>query len=121
MARVKLDECLSERVATLFAAHGHDVATVRAQGWGGGLDAAVFPRVAAERRLWVTIDLDFADIRKYPPGSHPGILVLRTPVESRRHYEALAAKVLDQIDLDALRGALIVATPGGIRVRHRPE
>jgi len=31
----------------------------------------------SEDRVLVTLDLDFADIRSYPPGEHSGIIVLR--------------------------------------------
>ncbi len=31
----------------------------------------------SEGRIFVTLDLDFADIRTYPPDEHPGIIVLR--------------------------------------------
>lgn len=119
MARIKLDECLSRHVAPVFAAKGHEVATVRGQGWGGLKDEELFPRVGEEKRIFITTDLGFANTRKYAPGSHSGILVLRAERESRRLYEALARNVVASLDLDQINGALVVASPAGIRIRRR--
>ena len=118
MARVKLDECLSPAVAELFAAKGHDVATVPAQGWGGLTDEELWPLVSGEKRVFVTIDLDFSDVRKYPPQSHAGIVVMRAEVESRTQYEALAQQLMMAVDLDSVPGALIVVSPSGVRIRN---
>jgi hypothetical protein len=31
----------------------------------------------AEGRLFVTLDLDFSDVRRYKPGTHPDILLIQ--------------------------------------------
>jgi predicted nuclease of predicted toxin-antitoxin system len=74
--------------------------------------------VQQEGRLLVTADKGFADLRTHTPGSHSGILLLRLDEESRRGYLELARTVLQQLDLDAHRGDMIVASPRGIRIRR---
>ena len=63
----KLDENLPGVLARLFAEAGHDAVTVYQQEMTGADD----PRIAAvcrdEGRVMVTLDMDFADIRNYPP------------------------------------------------------
>jgi hypothetical protein len=56
--------------------------------------------VQAEGRGIVTLDLDFADVRRYPPRSYAGLMVFRLRDESRGHV----LRVLD--------GLLDVAEPG---------
>ena len=70
--------------------------------------------------MLLTVDLDFADLRRYPPGSHPGIIVFRPS-----HYGPLAVNqfidgfVRDN-ELESFTGCLVVVEPKRIRIR-RPE
>jgi predicted nuclease of predicted toxin-antitoxin system len=56
---------------------GHDVETVIDEGLGGEDDPPVLQAATDEGRILLTFDLDFADIRQYPPGTHAGIVVFR--------------------------------------------
>ena len=60
---------------------------------------------------------EFGDIRRYPPGSHAGLILLRLSQESRADYLRLAGRVPTQIKLDEINGAIVVVTGRGIRVR----
>lgn len=75
--RFKLDENLPRRVEPALRQLGHDVETARSEGLAGSRDPALLAACSLEDRILVTLDLDFADIRAYPPGSHRGIWVLR--------------------------------------------
>ena len=116
--RTKLDEGLSNLVGEPLTAAGHTVATVRAQGWGGLKDPALWPNIVREGIHFVTPGKGFGDIRAYPPGSHSGILVLRPDHESILEYRSLVAQVLAQHRLEDLIGCTTVATPRGIRIRR---
>ena len=74
--RVKLDENLPDRVVAGLAALGHDVDTVVGDGLAGAEDEDLRPQVQQAARFLITKDLGFADERRYPPGSHEGVLVL---------------------------------------------
>src|SRR6516225_2916077 len=56
---------------------GHDIAGVVEEGLGGEDDPPVLKAATNEGRILMTFDLDFADVRHYPPGSHGGIVVFR--------------------------------------------
>jgi predicted nuclease of predicted toxin-antitoxin system len=71
--RFKFDENLPRDAEALFGGAGHEVETVLGERLGGGPDPKVFDASRAEDRILVTLDLDFADIRLYPPSSQPGI------------------------------------------------
>lgn len=75
--RFKLDENLPRNAEVLLRQAGHDVHTVLAEQLGGSPDPRVFSVSQAEERILVTFDLDFSDLRVYPPASHHGIWVLR--------------------------------------------
>lgn len=118
-ALVKVDEDLPRGVDNLFGLQGHSATTVGDQGWSGVSDEILWSRVQSEGRWLITADKGFADLRKYPPGSHAGVILLRPREESRRADLELAANAVGRLDLDKSRGAIIVVTPRGIRVRWR--
>jgi len=74
---IKLDESLSPAHVNLLRQAGYDADRVDQQGLSGATDEQVWERVCADNRLFITLDLDFSDIRKYQPRTHPGILLIR--------------------------------------------
>ena len=83
--RFKIDENLHPDAASTFRARGHDALTVRDQGMRGFPDSGIASVCRAEGRGIVTLDLDFADPRRYPPEDYAGLIVLRLRDESRAH------------------------------------
>jgi hypothetical protein len=81
----------------------------------------VWQAVQNERRLLVTMDLDFSDMRRYPPGSHAGILLLRPHRDGRKAIIGLVTALLECESLDGLAGCLAVADEAQTRVRRPPE
>ncbi|HWZ88628.1 MAG TPA: DUF5615 family PIN-like protein [Polyangiaceae bacterium] len=77
--KLKLDENLPESAATRLAALGYDVDTALAEQLGGRNDDDVWAAAQAEGRFLVTHDLDFSDARRFRPGSHAGVLIVRLP------------------------------------------
>ena len=69
------------RAAAVLEQAGHDVATVAGQSLAAAVDPVVAEAVRAEDRILVTLDRGFGDLRAYPPGAHPGIVVLRCSAE----------------------------------------
>lgn len=116
---VKLDEDLPPMVGEPLQAVGCDVASVHGQGWGGLKDSDLWARLVMEHRLLVTADKGFADLRRFPPGAHAGILLLRPRRESIIEYRALLQTVIEKGPLDDLAGAIAVADPSGLRIRRR--
>jgi predicted nuclease of predicted toxin-antitoxin system len=113
-----LDENLPNEIAELLSAHRCDAVTVRDQGWQGMGDDQLWARGQAKRRWIVTADKEFADVRHYPPGSHAGLILLRSSEESRADYIRLADMVLQRVKLEEIGGAIVVAARRGVRVRR---
>jgi len=107
--KVKLDENMPAGLVGTLSRYGHDTVTVPQQGLAGESDAAIWEAAQRESRFLITMDLDFADIRHFPPGTHEGILVLR--------LSRLQA-VLAQHPLESFKGCIVIADERRIRVRR---
>lgn len=118
--RIKIDEDLPLEIVQELREAGHDAVTVVSQGWGGREDSFIWGCVQTEGRWLITADKGFADARKYCPSGDTGLLLLRLPRESRRGYLELVRTVLHSIELTQHAGAIIVASPAGIRVHQKP-
>src|SRR5690349_21520965 len=81
---IKLDENLPDELVHVLSALEHDVETVPGEGLAGKDDAVIFEAAQKEQRTLFTQDLDFSDIRKYSPGSHAGVVLIRLRDPSRR-------------------------------------
>lgn len=115
--KLKLDENLSHYLKPRLAALGHDVTTTADEGLLSRPDTTVAAAAAAEGRMLLTLDLEFADLRKYPPGSHPGMIVFRPrtfgPLSVNRAVEAFVRDT----DLAPLAGCVVVVEPARMRIR----
>jgi predicted nuclease of predicted toxin-antitoxin system len=115
--KFKLDENIPDGVRRVLGARGLDVHTVSDEGLSGADDDRVLSACLREDRILVTLDLDFSDIRAYPPGSHPGIWVLRPP---RQTFAAIAALTLGALELASMEwvaGHLWVIDDRRVRIR----
>jgi predicted nuclease of predicted toxin-antitoxin system len=115
--KVKVDENLPAGLAELLRAANHDVATVPEEALGGAKDPILRAAVTKEDRLLMTFDVGFGDIRKYPLGSHAGIVVFRLTDQRWRAMEEPARRFLESGLLERLRGGLAVVTESRIRTR----
>lgn len=118
--RVKIDEDLPAAVGSLVRRKGHEAATVLEQGMGGWQDPQLWQAVQDEGRLLITGDKGFADIRRHPPGSHHGVVLLRPDEDGVRPLLELSELMLEDRPLESFRGTVAVVTPQGIRVRRPP-
>jgi predicted nuclease of predicted toxin-antitoxin system len=84
----KIDENLHAEIAVLFSARGHDATTVYDQGLRGADDARIAQCCRDEQRAIVTLDLDFADIRHYPPENYSGSLSCDWSIRAVRRWPA---------------------------------
>ncbi len=119
-ARFKVDENLPNEIAELLDGRGFDAVTVADQAWSGLPDDLLWHRIQQEDRWIVTADKEFGDVRRYSPGSHAGVLLLRSREEGLDDYLSLATTAADCIDFDDAAGAVVVVTDRGVRIRRAP-
>ena len=116
--RIKVDEDMPKAAVRLLRLRGHDAISVVQQGMGGTKDPSLWQAVQSKRRFLITADKGFGDIRRYPPGTHLGVMLLRPDQAGIRSVLALLEQALTAYDLEALAGTVSVVTPRGIRVRR---
>ena len=115
--KFKLDENLPELVRVSLSELGHDAHTVAQEGLAGAQDDTVLQACVAEDRILITLDLDFSDIRAYPPGSYPGVWVLRPQKQTFTVIEALVRAGIRLSTVERVRGQLWVIDEKRVRIR----
>ena len=115
--KFKLDENPPHECVDVFRLGGCTADTVNEEELSGAADGEVIARCESEQRILVTLDLDFADVRAYPPGSHPGIIVLRPSSQDKRQLLALTTRLLAIFARRSPAGQLWIVDQRKIRVR----
>lgn len=116
--KFKIDENLPVEIADLFRNAGFDATTVLEQTLGGEADQTLAAICRIEQRIMVTLDVDFADIRTYPPRLYPGLLVLRVKQQDKPFLLTLFPRILKQLQVDSIAGKLWIVDEQRIRVRE---
>jgi predicted nuclease of predicted toxin-antitoxin system len=115
--RIKLDESMPIALRDFLRSAGHDVEDVYAEGLSGKNDDPVIQTATKEQRLLITFDLDFADIRAYPPGSHGGVVVLRLTDQRWKAMKGPTEALVESGVLERLRGGLAIVDETRVRIR----
>jgi len=115
--KVKIDENLPESLVSLFAEFGHEAMTVSMEELSGYEDGDLFEIAKSEKRLFITLDLDFSDIRVFPPNTHYGIIVIRSKSNGRNTVIKMIRSLLQKTDIESLRGFLAIISDDNIRIR----
>ena len=118
--KIKLDENVPASVLPDLVALGHDVDTVPAEGLAGHVDSAVFEAAQRAGRFLITQDLDFSDLRKFAPGTHEGVLLLRLATPGRLALRARVRVLFEVEDVRSWARCFVVATERKVRVK-RPK
>ena len=116
--KIKLDENLGRSHAEFLRQVGHTAERVHDQGLSGINDEGLWQRVCREGWFLITLDLDFSDVRQFPPGSHPGILLIRPRSQARDSVMEVLHRVLAERPLETLAGCLAVADETYTRIRR---
>ena len=77
--RFLIDANLPRAVIAVVQSLGHQMEFARDIGLASATDEQIAQHALRYRAALITRDLDFADIRRYPPDRYSGIVVLRLP------------------------------------------
>ena len=116
--KIKLDENLPAGLLQNLADIGHDVDTVEREGLAGNTDDDVWQAAPEAGRFLITQDLDFSDIRKFEPGTHCGILLVRLRTPGRMALRARVATLFATCNVSEWDRCFVVATDHKLRVRR---
>lgn len=115
--RIKLDENLPLRLVRMLASLGHETDTVPQEGLVGQDDAHVWLAAQAAGRFFITQDLDFSDVRRFVPGTHHGLLLVRLRDPGRNALVRRVRSLFQTENVEAWKQCFVVATEHKIRVR----
>src|SRR6266699_2977721 len=119
--KIKLDENLPRQLVSRLTSFGHDVQTPHQEGLAGADDSTLWEAAQREGCFLITQDLDFSDARRFSPGTHSGILLVRLREPSRGSLTARVEALFRGEDVESWTGCFVVATDRKIRVRRPPE
>lgn len=118
--KIKLDENLpASLVATLSSLH-HDVHTVAEENLSGRSDRDVWEAAQREARFLITQDLDFSDLRRFAPGTHAGILLVRLRSPDRQSLSRRVREIFQTEEVISWAQCFVVVTDRKIRVVRPP-
>jgi predicted nuclease of predicted toxin-antitoxin system len=120
--RFKLDENFGTRTQRIFQDAGYDVHTIRQEALQGATDQAIYEICSREDRCLVTLDLDFADVVRFPPQQTGGIVVIRVPRNpSLSLLEQLIRQFLQALGKMPVEKRLWIVEVGRIRIHQIDE
>lgn len=117
--RFLIDANLPRSTAVTLQGHGHDAVDVRDVGLRNAEDSQIASYARRGGLCIITRDLDFSDIRIYPPQDYYGLVILYVPGNATyRQILQLLEEFLQQSGLvDSIQGKLAIVESGRVRLR----
>jgi len=119
--KLKLDENLPLQIASSLRVLGHNIHTTDDEGLSGCNDSELWMAAQREERTLITQDLDFSDVRRFVPGSHHGIVLIRLGSPSRRRLTERVEEIFQHENVGVWPGCFVVVTERKVRVRRAPN
>jgi predicted nuclease of predicted toxin-antitoxin system len=116
IVKFKIDENLPVELAGELSLAGHEAVTAGDQQLVGSHDFDLSEICKPEGRVLVTVDLDFAVIRTYPPENYSGLVILRLARQDKSYVLSVFGKMLGAVDREPLEGRLWIVEENRIRI-----
>lgn len=116
--KFKVDENLPVEAVEVLRQAGYDALSVLDQQLGGEMDIGIARICQQEERIIVTLDLDFSDIRAYPPRDYSGIIVLRLKRQDKLTVTAVVQRLIKALANTPLDNRLWIVDERRIRIRE---
>lgn len=120
MATFVIDENLPRDLAPALREHGYIVKDVRDHNLRGRPDSEIYEFAQRERAVLVTGDLGFANLTRFPLGTHQGLVVARLPNElpAEQRVRKILQAIVALKDV-SLEGSLVIVSPTKVRIRRK--
>ena len=92
--------------------------TIMDQSMQGDPDSGIALVCQKEQRILLTLDLDFADVRTYPPQEYPGLIVLRPRNQAKSTVLALLEQLIALLNTQPVVGNLWIMQENRLRIRE---
>lgn len=90
--------------------------TAAQEGLAGCPDDEVWAAAQNSHRLLITQDLDFSDLRRFAPGSHAGLLLVRLREPGRGALTQQVRRLFQSEDAARWQGCVVVLTEHKVRI-----
>ena len=104
-------------VAELLKQAGYDAITVSEQNLIGTSDTNLAVVCQKEKRVIITLDTDFTDIRTYPPSNFSGIIVMRLNRQDKPHILEVFERVIRLFSQEPIDRHLWIIEEHRLRIR----
>ena len=112
----KIDENLPVELAELLQSIGHDAMMVYDQQLQGKPDSLISEICKEENRAIITLDVGFADIRRYPPVEFAGLIGLRLKNQDKYSILQVFQQVMSLLEKEPLVGHLWIVEEQKVRI-----
>ena len=119
--KIKLDENLPVHLAAILINLRHDVHTIAEENLSGKSGREVREAAQQDERFLITQDLDFSDLRRFAPGTHSGILLVRLHSPDRESLIRRISEVFRQEEVEGWSKCFVVATERKVRIIRAPD
>jgi predicted nuclease of predicted toxin-antitoxin system len=116
--KLKLDENISRHLKPVLIGLDHDVLTAADEDLLSHIDTEIAQAAKDEQRMLLTLDVEFADLRKYPPGLHLGVMMFRPLSLNPLSVNTFITDFVGHTDLDKLAACVAVVDPVHVHVRY---
>jgi len=116
--KLKIDENLPSEISEILREFGHEAHTVYDENMQGSKDPQLLSICRNEKRALITLDLDFSDIRTYPPNENSGLIVLRLKQQDKPFLLDIARRLCHLLPHEGIEGLLWIVDEKKIRVRE---
>lgn len=113
-----IDQNLSPKTANLLREMGHDAVDTRDRHLCSATDNELLRVAQGEKRIFVTLDLDFSDTRVLKSFGIKAAIVFRTRSFSSRHINRLLENFLSHHSEEEITDKLFIISENYIRSRH---
>jgi predicted nuclease of predicted toxin-antitoxin system len=115
-----IDEDMPRSTGRILQERGYAVSDIRDYDLRGANDDVIYQFAQDKQAVFITADLGFSNILRYPIGSHFGIVIARFPSEmSTKEINVQLVEQLKSLTDQDFKGNLVIIEPGNIRVRKR--
>lgn len=120
MVKFLADECTFDSTVEFLREAGWDVATVKELGLQGARDPVIFAKAQEMSAVLLTRDMEFGDIRRFPPSMHHGIIVLKMTYQASNEVHTVLKKLLAETKEEEFEGTLFTVDRKKWRKRRKP-
>ncbi len=116
--RLFADECVYRVTTETIRGWGYNVITAQEENLAGEDDEVLLQQAIRQGRVLITNDLDFCNIRHYPPSDHCGIIVLKIRPYILNKVHTVLNRFLESTAQQTVDQTLVIVDRNKYRVRR---